>query len=133
MGKIQEQVNNDLKQAILNKDEKTKSILRVLIGEFGRGKNKELSDDETIKFIKTVADGLIMCGNNDELAIISKYLPKILGKGELTFKIDEIIAKQAIDLTSKKSIGIIIGFLKAEIGSAYDGKVVSDIINSRLQ
>ena len=48
---LQEQISIDLRTAMKNKDENVKSLLRVVIGEFGRV-GKELSDDQVVSIIK---------------------------------------------------------------------------------
>lgn len=130
--KLQEQVNNDLKQAIINKDEVSKSILKVVVSEFSRHQFKELSDDIALNDIRIVAKGLVECGNTIELAVISKYLPTKLTDTELIIKIDDIINNNNIDLSDKKSIGIIMSQLKSQLGNLYDGKQANEIIQTKL-
>src|SRR6056297_282823 len=50
--RIQEQIKQDLKQAMKDKDEEKKNTLRIIIGEFGRAAAKELSDEEVIKIVR---------------------------------------------------------------------------------
>jgi uncharacterized protein YqeY len=72
---IQKQIKQDLTAAIKAKEEKRKEALRVIIGEFGRSKKKELSDDEVskilIKLMKSEKELLEKKGDDTDSEFIS--------------------------------------------------------------
>ncbi|MFZ1984146.1 MAG: GatB/YqeY domain-containing protein, partial [Desulfatitalea sp.] len=49
---LQDQIKKDLAAAMKAKDEEKKSILRVIMGEFGRQAQKEVADAEVVQIIK---------------------------------------------------------------------------------
>jgi uncharacterized protein YqeY len=49
---LQEQIKKDLAAAMKAKDDEKKSVLRVIMGEFGRQAQKDINDDDVIKIIK---------------------------------------------------------------------------------
>ena len=106
---IQEQINEDLKRAILSRDEDTKSFLRVIIGEFNR-KGKDLPDDIVTKELRKLEENAIMLGNTGELSILSKYLPKKLSNDETKIIVENIV--KANNITSMREMGKFMGILK---------------------
>ena len=56
---LQKQIKKDLMAAMKAKDEKKKSALRILMGEFGRHADKEISDGDVIKIVKKL---ILWCG-----------------------------------------------------------------------
>ena len=50
--KLQEQIKQDLTAAMKAKDEKKKSALRVVLGEFSRLDKKEVVNDDVVKIVK---------------------------------------------------------------------------------
>ena len=49
---LQEQIKNDLKIAMKEKDEDKKNAIRIIMGEFSRLETKELSDDAVVAVLK---------------------------------------------------------------------------------
>jgi uncharacterized protein YqeY len=50
--RLQEQIKKDLAAAMKARDEEKKDTLRVIMGEFGRQAEKEISDADVIKIVK---------------------------------------------------------------------------------
>lgn len=126
---IQEQINADLKQAMLQKDEATKSLLRVVIGEFNRV-DKVLSDDKATSILKKMVENAKEVGNENEVVILQKYLPQQLSKDELTALISSII--EDYSYSSVKDMGKIMASLKETHAGRYDGKLASEIVKNRF-
>lgn len=126
---IQEKINADLRQAMLQKDETTKSLLRVVIGEFNRV-DKVLSDEKATSILKKMVENAKEVGNENEVAILQNYLPKQLSKDQLMGVISSII--EDYGYTSMKDMGKIMASLKETHAGQYDGKLASEIIKNRL-
>ena len=127
--KLQEQIQADLKTAMLNKDENKKNLIRVILGEFSRV-GKELTDEQVIKILKKMLENAKEMSNQVEIDILETYLPKELSKEKLTALILKIIIDNGI--TSIKEMGKVMSGLKAT-GALYDGKVASEIIKTILK
>ena len=126
---IQQKVMQDLKEAMLAKNEAKKSLLRVLIGEFNR-KGKELTDGEVVAEIKKMIENAKLMGNDGEIEILSIYLPKQLSVNEL-----ENIVKATAQLnnySSMKDMGSLMKHLSDNYQGRYDGKLASQIVRQCL-
>ena len=65
-----------------------------------------------------------------EIEIISRYLPKQLSDDELNAKISELIAQNG--LNGIKDLGLLMKLAKDAIGSACDGKRMSEAAKKAL-
>lgn len=127
--KTQIKLQEDLKKAMLAKDEVRKSIIRVMLGEVARIE-KTLSDEafeqESVTRLKKMQQNAIDLKNDVERDIISEYLPTMLTDEELEYEIEHAMANGLGD------IGSIMGHLKKFHGNLYDGKKASEIIRTKL-
>jgi uncharacterized protein YqeY len=107
--------------------------------------NKETLDENQIikllqKLVKQRNDSakIYKEQNRDELAeieesqskIISEFLPKQLSEGELTSIIDEVIT--ATGAESIKDMGKVIGATNAKVLGRAEGRVIADLVKSKL-
>lgn len=144
---MKEELLNDLKDAMKQKDELRKdtiTMLRAAILQVEKDGQKQLNQSEIeaivakqIKSRKESLDTYEKAGREDivtnlkrEIEILEKYLPK-----QLT--IDEIkeLVKSAIEKTSASSardMGKVMQSIKPSIAGKADGKVVSDIVKEML-
>jgi uncharacterized protein YqeY len=127
---IQEKINIDLKNAMLNKDNSKRDLLRVVIGEINRI-DKNLHDEQVIKIIKKMFENAVELGNVIEQDILNSYLPKMLTIDELTTIINDFI--KVNNLTSVKETGKVMQFLKQNHNSLFDGKDVNNILKLILK
>lgn len=137
MATILEQINTDLKAAMLAKDEIKKSILRVLIGELNRIDKKAYTDEKALSVIKKMVENAkVVLTSTDllkahvvysELAVLESYLPKQLTKDQLHMIISQLIEDKGYNGTMYR--GKIMADLKAGYNGQYDGKLASDIIS----
>ncbi len=81
---LQEQIKKDLAAAMKAKDEERKSVLRVIMGEFGRQAQKEISDEDVVKIIKKlvksekeVLDKSGAGQSNRFIQVAESYLPRL--------------------------------------------------------
>jgi len=89
---LQEQIKKDLAAAMKAKDDEKKSVLRVIMGEFGRQAQKEIGDDEVIKIIKKLVksekevlekSGAVQ--TNRFIQVAESYLPRTATEEDIRF------------------------------------------------
>jgi uncharacterized protein YqeY len=87
---LQEQIKKDLAAAMKAKDDEKKSVLRVIMGEFGRQAQKEIHDEEVVKIIKKliksereVLEKSGASGSNRFIEVAENYLPQLAGETEI--------------------------------------------------
>jgi hypothetical protein len=131
---IQKQISVDLKSAMLNKDEATKSILRVVMGEFAREiekHGKELPDEISVKVIRKVSNDAEIVGSFKDVEILSKYLPQMLDMTEISTIITKIISDNGY--ASMADIGKVMGEIKKlPNASLIDGRISSSVVKEML-
>lgn len=127
---IQEQIKKELLQAMKDKDDEKKSALRVIMGEFGRGEKKELSDDEAVKVIKKLIkseretlEQSGKTGDNRYIQILESYLPKMASEEDITRWV-----RENIDFANYKNKMQAMRDIMAHFGSAADGSQVKEIL-----
>ncbi len=129
--KLQERLKGELKAAMKAKDSDRTWAIRVLIGEFGRQNEKELSDEQVIaivkKLIKSERELLAAQGRESSpfLIIMEEYLPKAASEEEIRAWIDK-----NIDLSVYANRMQAMRPIIAHFGSAADGNVVKKILLS---
>jgi len=128
---LQEQVRQDLKAAMKDRDEEKKSALRVLIGEFGRAESKDLTEAEVVKIIKKMIkseqDSLEQSGGASAsryLQILESYLPQRASDDEIRLWITE-----NIDFSQYKNKMQAMRDIMAHFGESADGSRVREILN----
>ena len=139
-------IKQDLKQAMLEKNELVRDTLRMFLSEVQRFEidNKEEVDDSKAlqiinKMIKQRNDSISQFksgGRNDlaekeekEVDVLSKYKPEQLSENEITAKVKEAIEQSAA--SSMQDMGKVMGILKPLSGSA-DMGLVSKIVKDEL-
>ncbi len=86
---LQEKIKADLKESMKAKTEGRTSAIRVLMGEFGRQPDKELSDDKVIaivrKLIKSEKETLSKskATSSDYLEVLNGYMPSMPTEDEV--------------------------------------------------
>ena len=127
---LQEQIKKDLAAAMKAKDEEKKSILRVIMGEFGRQANKSLPDTEVVgiikKLIKSEKEVLAQSGKaetNRFIEVAEAYLPKMADEND----IKSWIAAN-VDFAQFKNKMQAMKPIMAHFGAAADGNLVKQIL-----
>ena len=144
---LKEQLLNDLKESMKNKDlvrKNTIQMIRAAILQVEKDKQIELTEEQVIEIIakeskkrkdaqtefeKSGREDLIN-QNKEEIAILSEYLPKQLSEEEI-----ESIVKKVIEETgaaTMKEMGIVMKKSKEQIGAVADGRTVSEIVKKLL-
>lgn len=144
---MKDQLLNELKEAMKNKDELRKNtitMLRSAILQVEKDSQKSLNDDEIIviisKEVKKRKDSIkdyetagrddIVNDLNREIEILSKYLPEQLTDDEIASLVDGAIIESSA--TSQKDMGKVMQILRTKIAGRADGKIVSEIVKEKL-
>ena len=141
------QINSDLKAAMLSKDNVTRDTLRMLISEIKRYEidNRVEADDSVVlatlkKMIKQRKDSIeqfekggrsdLSKIEKDELLILDKYMPEMMSEEA----IDELVSKtiSEVGATGPQDMGKVMGHLKGSIGDSADMGLVSKIVKEKL-
>ena len=144
---MKEQLLQDLKEAMKNKDtlmKDTITMLRAAILQVEKDNLKTLNDDEIcgivakeVKKRKESVTEYENAGRQDiadnlkrEIEILSKYLPEQLSEEKIAKMVDEAIAESGA--ASPRDMGKVMGILRPKTQGKADGKVVSDIVKEKL-
>tara|TARA_B100000212_G_scaffold341790_1_gene326079 strand:+ start:16 stop:456 length:441 start_codon:yes stop_codon:yes gene_type:complete len=139
-------IKQDLKQAMLEKNELVRDTIRMFLSEVQRYEidNKEEVDDTKAlqiinKMIKQRNDSISQFksgGRNDlaeieekEVDVLAKYKPAQLSEDEVILKVKEAIEQSGA--TSMQDMGKVMGVLKSLSGSA-DMGLISKIVKDQL-
>ncbi len=147
---IKEQIDQDLKTAMLAGDSQAVSVLRGLKGailnvEIQKGTREQgLSDEEVIAVFTKEAKKrqesaeMYKQGNSpdrakaeeEEKAIIDKYLPQQLSDADLAVIVDEAIL--ATGAAGPQAMGQVIGAVKAKTAGQADGGRIAAMVKEKL-
>jgi hypothetical protein cdiviTM7_02614 len=143
---LKEQINADLKTAMLARNAFETTVLRglkasILDEEVKLGKREEgLNNDEIETLVarevkkRKEAAGLLdeERAENElkEAEILSKYLPEMASEDEIRAAVKAEIS--AMGEVSIKQMGAIIGKMKAKFGNSADGAVLAKIVKEEL-
>ena len=148
---LKEQINNDLKAALLGGNRFVADTLRnlkaaILNEEVALGRRDEGLGDVEIEVIiarevKKRGESKALYDQNGrpelaeieqkEIDILMAYLPQQLTEDEVQTVINEVIAE--IGATDMKAMGQVIGAVKARTGTAADGATVAKLVKTTLQ
>ena len=148
---IRQQLDDDLKAAMLGGDAIRKETLRglksaILYADVAAKKRDTggVSDDEVLTILakeskkrQESADLYVQGGSQEradkelvEKSIIDSYLPEQLTDQELIDLVDVIITEQGAE--GVQAMGKVIGAVKAKVGTSADGSRVARIVKGRL-
>jgi len=147
---IEEQLEQDIKQALLSGDKTKATTLRglkaaVLNIKVAEGKRDAGLDDDTVIAIfakeakkrQESADLYVQGGNQPkadaelvEKALIETYLPAQLSEDEIAKLVDEAISQTGA--SGPAGMGQVIGNVKAKAGASADGAVIARIAKEKL-
>lgn len=146
---LKEQIDNDIKSAMLNKKKDELTTLRaiksmILLAETEKGNSGGMDKDAENKLLmkaakqrKESADIYKQENRNDlyekemvELEIISRYLPKQLSREEVTDELKKIIAQ--VNASGPQDMGKVMGVATKALAGKTDGKTISEIVKQLL-
>ena len=143
-----ERLNNDMKQAMKNKEKDKLSVIRMLKAalqnEAIKLGNKELTEDEELTVLsresKQRKDSLqefSSAGREDlaekirtEIKYVELYLPQQLTEEEITNIVKETI--ESVGATSKAEMGKVMGALMPKVKGKADGALVNKLVQQHL-
>lgn len=145
---MRNQILEDLKTAMKNQDKERLSVIRMVKGAIQMSelnKKHELSDEEVIdvisKEIKSRKDSInefkkggredLIEKTQNEIAILSEYLPRQLTEEELNEIIDKIFDE--VKPESSKDMGKIMKELKLQVNGKADMGLVSKIVKEKIK
>lgn len=147
---LKQQLEQDLKKALLGGDREKATILRglksvILYAEVEKGLRETGLDDETITalFAKEAkkrqesADLYVKGGDQEradnelrEKKVIEEYLPKQLSDEELAVIVDEAISQ--VSATGPQAMGQVIGAVKQKTAGQADGARIARLVKEKL-
>jgi len=147
---LKQQIEQDLKKALLAGDKERATTLRslksvILYAEVAEGSRDEGLGDEAIialfskeaKKRQESADFYVKGGSEEraqaelaEKAIIEGYLPQQLSDDELTSIVDEVVA--GLDTVGPQAMGQVIGQVKQKTAGKADGARIAQVVKARL-
>ncbi len=144
-----EQISEDIKAAMKARDKVALETLRnvkkvFLEAKTAPGANDTLTDDDALKLMqKLVKQGKdaaqIYVGQNrqdlaDEelaqVAVIERYLPKMLSAEELEAAVKQII--EAVGATSMKDMGKVMGTATKQLAGKAEGRAINEMVKKLL-
>ena len=142
-----DQIQSDLKEAQLSRNERTVSTLRLLLAEIKNveiSKGSPLEDSDIILVVqrevkkrREAAAGFRQGAREDsaieeeaEAKILENYLPTQLSNEELTKLVEEAITE--LGASSISDMGKVIGEVMGKVGGKADGSRVSGLVKEKL-
>ena len=145
---LQDQINHDIKNAMLNKEVAKLTTLRLVksafILELSKDGSKSISDDIAQKIISKLAKQrreaysiFIQQGRDDlakeeqqQLRYLTSYLPEQMNEDNIKKIIQDVIVQTSS--TSLSDTGKCMGLLMKKIGGKADGKLVASLLKEAL-
>jgi uncharacterized protein YqeY len=146
---LEEKINNDLKEAMKNKDEAMLRGVRaikqaILLAKTEPGAPKEFNAEQEIKMLQKLVkqrkDSLeifergkredLAQKEREEIAVIEKYLPKQMSVDELREVLKKIIAETGA--ASPQEMGKVMGIATKQLAGKSDGKTISAMVKELL-
>ena len=146
---LEQKVMTDLKTAMLAKDEKALRSLRaikaaILLAKTSEGAGGDLKEDDEVKLlqklIKSRKDSLeiyqkqqradLAAKEEEEIAIIEKFLPAQMSPDELRSVLQKIISETGAG--SPADMGRVMGIANKQLAGKTDGKSISTLVKELL-
>lgn len=142
-----EKIQNDLKEALKNRDDLKVSVLRMLIAALKNeriSRKEDLKEEEVIeviqKQVKMRKQAIVeydKAGRQElkqkeeaELILLQEYLPKALGNEELQKIIEEVII--VLKAESLKDMGRVMGVVMDKVKGQAEGGQVLEMVKEKL-
>jgi hypothetical protein len=144
---FEKRLNEDLKNAMRSGDKirlETIRSLKTMLKNAQIEKMRELNEEEVLQLLNSAAkrrkesiEQFLNNGREDraaeekkELEIIQSYLPAQLDVSEIEKIVAETIAE--VNATSPKDMGKVMGAIMPKVKGRADGKVIQQIVKSKL-
>ena len=127
---IQQEVQDQMKIAMKSGDTAKRDYLRFVMGEFTRV-NKEISDKESLKIIKSLNDKAIEMGNDYEVSVLDQWMPTKIDTFQLRTLISGIIT--ACNFSGMRDMGkVMIELKNLSMSDGIDMKEANVIVKELL-
>jgi len=142
-------IDQEIKQAMLAKDQAKLRGLRaikaaILLAKTEKGHAEELTEDGELKILQKLVKQRkesatiykeqgredLYTVEQEEIDVISQFLPKQLDRAEIEEIVVKIIAESGA--TSVKEMGKVMGLANAALAGKADGKLIGEIVKSKL-
>jgi uncharacterized protein len=146
---LEQKIMTDLKAAMIAKDEAALRSLRavkaaILLAKTSEGASGDLKEEDELKIlqklVKSRKDSLeifqqqnrteLAKKEEEEIAIIEKFLPKQMAPEEIKAELTTIIA--AVGATSPADMGKVMGLATKQLAGKADGKTISAMVKELL-
>ena len=145
---LKDKINDELKAAMIAKDSVRTETLRSIRAEILKadksGMDRELNEEEEIELLSKQAkmrreaiEQFETAGRSDlvdkekaQLEIIEAFLPAQMSREEAEKVVEDIV--KATGAVDQKDFGKVMGASMKELKGKIDGKVIQDIVKSRL-
>ncbi len=145
---IQAKMQEDLRQAMRDKDALRRSVLRYLRSEIHNeeiASQKELDDEGILRVLSRQAqqrrDSIeayesanrqdLVDKENGELAIILEYLPQQLSRDEISELVNQAI--EEVGATGPADMGKVMGKIMPQVRGRAEGREVNAIVSEQLR
>jgi len=142
-----EKITADMKSAMKSQDKVKVNALRLLISDLKYARissNEDLTDEqemavvlsaakkrkESIESYKTGGRDDLLAKEEQELKIISEYLPEQMSEEEVIAEIESVIAETGA--SSMKDLGRVMGMAMKKLKGKADGSLVQEIVRRKL-
>lgn len=142
-------IDQEIKQAMLAKDQAKLRGLRaikaaLLLARTEKGSAEDINEEAELKILqrlvkqrKESADIYNQQGRADlsiieeeEIAVISGFMPRQLDKAEIELRISMIIKESGA--SSVKDMGKVMGLANKDLAGKADGKLIAEIVKAQL-
>ncbi len=146
---LEQKIMTELKAAMIAKDEAALRSLRavkaaILLAKTSEGAGGELKEDDEMKLLQKLVkqrkDSLeifqqqnradLAKKEEEEIAVIEKFLPKQLSAEEVKAELEKIIA--SVGATSAADMGKVMGVATKQLAGKADGKTISALVKELL-
>lgn len=146
---LEQKIMTDLKAAMIAKDEAGLRSLRaikaaILLAKTSEGAGGELKEEDETKLlqklVKSRKDSLeifqqqnrpeLAKKEEEEIAIIEKFLPKQMSADEVKAELTKIIA--SVGASSPADMGKVMGVATKQLAGKTDGKMISTLVKELL-
>ena len=146
---LEKTINDQIKAAMLSKNEPELRSLRaikaaILLAKTSEGAGGELKEADEMKLLQKLVkqrkDSLeifqqqnradLAKKEEEEIAVIEKFLPKQMSEDEIRAELKQIIA--ATGASSAADMGKVMGVATKQLAGKADGKTISAIVKSLL-
>ena len=145
---LQEQLMNDLKEAMKAKDKVRLETIRGLRAQLKNAeidKGRPLTEEEEIQVLmsavkkrkesieqfRAVNRPERAAEEEQELKIIQQYLPEQMSEEEITQLVELVI--QEVGASSPRDMGKVMGKIMPQVKGRADGKIVQSIVRKKLE